>query len=596
MERSGILRLPAEFCRIPNDRNHGADQYTFFLTDTLEKVFPETGAEGGERLSLRCVRGEVPGFQLVYRYVPGRMQSVLKQGFTVSVIGGPCPARLREVRLIPSDYPVSEWYDADYITLEPGLFPDLLVPLEGNAIRPVHHQYRALWIDFPDIPPESSGDYEIVISILPRETSFVMGMHVQPQEPLPPAVELQVYLHIADMKLPPQKTLHTEWFYTDCLANYYGVEVFSERHFSIIDSFMQAAVRMGVNVLLTPVFTPPINTLPGGERTTTQLVGITLQDGVYSFDFSLLERWCALCRKNGITHLEIPHLFTQWGAYATPKVVAHVDGTQRRIFVWDVPAVSPDYRRFLETFLPALRQALHGFGYDDAHLMFHISDEPMARLHWDSYCAARTQVGVLLDGCTILDACSDISFYENGMIPNPVPAADKLGPYLKKRPQNLWVYYCTAQGQQSPNRFFAMPSSRNRVLGLLLYVLEIKGFLHWGYNFYLTEYSEKLVDPFYDTTAGGAFQSGDSFLVYPGDDGIPLSSIRAEVLRDAFDDLRLFQMLEASRGRPFVLAMIERELGYLPDFRQYPRDGMCLLRLHDRAVEEIEQAYGGIEH
>lgn len=594
MERSGILRLPAELCRIPNDQNHGVDQYTFFLTDTLEKVFPGAGADGADSLSLRCVRGEVPGFQLVYRYVPGRMQSFLTRAFTLSVTGGPCPARIREVRLMPSDYPVSEWYDDDYITLEPGLFPDLLAPFEGNTIRPVHHQYRALWIDFPDTA--AGGDHEITISVQPQETAFVMGMHVQPQETLPPTAALRVHLHIADLDLPPQKTLHTEWFYTDCLADYYGVEVFSDRHFSIIDSFMQAAVQMGVNVLLTPVFTPPVNTLPGGERTTTQLVDITLQDGAYAFDFSLLERWCTLCRKNGITHLEIPHLFTQWGAHATPKIVADVDGAQRRIFGWDVPAASAEYRRFLEAFLPALRRALHGFGYDDAHLLFHISDEPMARLHWDSYCAARDQAGALLDGCTVLDACSDISFYEKGVIQTPVPAADRIAPYLKNRPENLWVYYCTAQGQASPNRFFAMPSARNRVLGLLLYVHNIRGFLDWGYNFYLTEYAERLVDPFYDTTAGGAFQSGDSFLVYPGAGGTPISSIRAEVLRDAFADLRLLQLLEEKRGRPFVLAMIERELGYLPDFRQYPRDKACLLRLHDRAVEALEQAYGGMEH
>ena len=49
-------------------------------------------------------------------------------------------------------------------------------------------------------------------------------------------------------------------------------------------------------------------------------------DGSYKFDWSRLKRWCDLCLRNGIKYLEIPHLFTQWGAKAAPKIVVTVDG------------------------------------------------------------------------------------------------------------------------------------------------------------------------------------------------------------------------------------------------------------------------------
>lgn len=58
-----------------------------------------------------------------------------------------------------------------------------------------------------------------------------------------------------------------------------------------------------------------------------------------------------------------------------------------------------------------------------------------------------------------------------------------------------------------------------------------------------------------------AFPSGDPYLVYPGKDGEPLSSIRAEVQSEALVDLRAFQTLEKHLGREAVLQMIDRNAG-----------------------------------
>ena len=51
--------------------------------------------------------------------------------------GAPAPAVLRAVELMPSDYPCYESADEHYITKEPGLFPDLLAPLEAPAVTPL---------------------------------------------------------------------------------------------------------------------------------------------------------------------------------------------------------------------------------------------------------------------------------------------------------------------------------------------------------------------------------------------------------------------------------------------------------------------------
>ena len=41
--------------------------------------------------------------------------------------------------------------------------------------------------------------------------------------------------------LPAMKVPHTEWFHSDCLANYYGEEVFSEEYWRIVENFVKTA-------------------------------------------------------------------------------------------------------------------------------------------------------------------------------------------------------------------------------------------------------------------------------------------------------------------------------------------------------------------
>ncbi|MCA5960560.1 hypothetical protein LC724_09105 [Blautia sp. RD014234] len=121
-------------------------------------------------------------------------------------------------------------------------------------------------------------------------------------------------LEVAEAQWRPQSLIHTEWFHADCLADFYRTEVFSEMHWKVIEKQIALAGReLGVNMILTPVFTPPLDTAIGGERTTVQLVEAELKEDGYLFDFTKLKRWCDICRRSGIENLEIAHLFTQWG-------------------------------------------------------------------------------------------------------------------------------------------------------------------------------------------------------------------------------------------------------------------------------------------
>ena len=562
-------------------------RYEFFLASSLEKVFPAqrpAALSDGARLSVW--RGARAAVQLVYR-ADGAAPGMPVQSFTIEADGAPAPAVLRAVELMPSDYPCYESADEHYITKEPGLFPDLLAPLEAPAVTPLPRQYRSVWLSW-DIPADAApGAYEVAVTARAvEEQRMPNGVLYRDADAAGLAFTCRFTLCVGRARLPAQTLLHTEWFHADCLASYYGVAPLSEEHWRILENFIRAAgEEHGINMLLTPVFTPPLDTAVNGERLTVQLVDVRRDAGVYSFGFEKLGRWAGLCRRHGVEYLEIAHLFTQWGAHATPKIMAVVDGQERRIFGWDVPAASAEYRAFLEAFLPALRTALEGMGYDKEHVYYHISDEPSPE-HLDSYRAAKAQAEDLLEGCQVIDALSSLEFYRQGLVRQPVPANDHIQPFIDAQVPGLWVYYCCAQSSLVPNRFFAMESARNRIMGVLMYLYGIKGFLHWGYNFYNSKFSLHPVDPYRVTHADYAFPSGDPFLVYPGPDGAPLSSVRAEVQDDALLDLRLLEQLA---GRAFVEELIYADAEMRPmTFRDYPRGAGYLLALRERVAAEIE--------
>ena len=120
----------------------------------------------------------------------------------------------------------------------------------------------------------------------------------------------------------------------------------------------------------------------------------------------------------------------------------------------------------------------------------------------------------------------------------------------------------------------------------LVHQLDIKGFLHWGYNFWFTQYSLDVVNPYVDTTAGGAFPSGDSFVVYPLDKaGEVVCSLRLYVFNDGLQDMRAMQLLEQLAGREKVLELLEEIQG----FAVYPRKSQYILDTREKVNQMIRE-------
>ena len=514
------------------------------LISSLEKCFPDQKIEDFKPLAaLSVLNNERFSVQLLFRSEPDHAGRAI-----VRVDGALAPfATVRFVKNIRVDIPTFPGCDdGNYLRTEPGLYPDLLQPLHyGGAVSIMKDQTQSAWVEFDLDGSVAAGTYPCAITLVDG-----LGNEVAKES---------FEVRVIGASLPEQELILTQWFHTDCLANYYRVDAWSEEHWRIVENFAATAKKNGINLLLTPIFTPALDTTVGGERTTVQLIDVCKNGDTYSFGYDKLDRWIDMCDRVGIKYFEIAHLFTQWGAAHAPKVMATVDGEYKKIFGWETEAAGKDYSTFLRTFLPDFLAHMKARG-DDQRCYFHISDEPNTE-QLESYKAAKAVVADILEGYPIMDALSNFEFFKQGIVPLPIPSNDHIAPFIEAEVPNLWTYYCCGQCVNVSNRLMAMPSWRNRSIGYQMYKYDIAGFLQWGYNFYNTCGSVDPINPFVDACGEYWVPGGDTYSVYPGLDGTAWESLRIIVFHEALQDIRAMKLAEKYYGKDAVIAAAEEILG-----------------------------------
>lgn len=537
-----------------------ADRKKVIIASSLDKIFPDS-SNIYELDKFSMLKNEKKAFQLVFSAEKGEkisftVESDLSDYMNFSV-----------VKMMRGGYVAAKDADDYYIKGHHEYYPDMLVPIRDSSFIAESNGYNSVWVQI-------KGD------------SLPAGVHTINVKSDKGSCSINVL--VIDASLPEQSLIFTNWFHTDCLMSIYGFEAFSDEYWKTVENFLRRAVEYGMNCVLTPLFTPPLDTKVGGERPTVQLVDVkVIGKNQYSFGFDRLDKWIEMCDRCDIKYYEMSHLFTQWGAKHAPKIIAEKNGVQKKIFGWRTFASGKRYRLFIEQFAKALTEYIDKKEIREK-CFFHVSDEPAQSMK-RAYAKAAKIVRDNFQNFKIIDALSSYDFYKNGLIELPIPANDHIEPFIGNVPE-LWTYYCCAQGSKYvSNRFFAMPSERNRVLGLQLYKFNVKGFLHWGYNFYYSQFSKAVINPFEVTDAGGKFQCGDSFVVYPGEGGQPLDSLRLHVFYDAFQDMRALQLLESKIGYDKTLAIVEEGLDKPISFTEYPHDAHWLADVRERVNQAIAE-------
>ncbi len=163
--------------------------------------------------------------------------------------------------------------------------------------------------------------------------------------------------------------------------------------------------------------------------------------------------------------------------------------------------------------------------------------------------------------------------------------------YKKGQQQGAELWFYTVGIYQSgkfPNKTIDMPLIGNRVLHWLNYRYDLTGFLHWGWNQWISD------DPFED--AGK--HVGDGWHVYPAKNGL-LNSLRWEQMRNGIQDYEYLWMLEneirhlkdslgtrfhwidpTQRGKEIASKVVK-------SLRDYTRDPQVLYNAREEVLQEL---------
>ena len=420
----------------------------------------------------------------------------------------------------------------------------------------------------------SSGEYPIKVTAVSLVTGEILDERI-------------FTLRVLKAELPKINFKYTNWFHYDCVADIHGVELFSEKYFEILRSYFKNAADYGMNLLLIPSITPPLDTPIGLYRKNVQLTDVVLEGGRYSFDFSRLERLIKLALDCGIEYFEHPHLFTQWGAKHAPAIYATVDGEKRRIFGWDTDAAGEEYRAFLESYVPAFRAFAERIGISDK-MFYHVSDEPTPDV-LESYSRAVEVVKPLLAGTECGDALSKLEFYEKGLVDVPIVTVYSADNFFGKC-DRLWIYYTGGYypGHGSSictNRVLTSKPYKARILGLHAFMFKAEGFLHWGLNYYYGKVSCGIFNPLIEP-CGYKQREGASYIVYPGTN-CALASLRELYMREAMCDLRALKLLEEMTSYDYVMKLAEEHFGESITCHTLPRSAEDMRGFRELVNREI---------
>jgi hypothetical protein len=520
-----------------------------WLAPSVVRNFPSTLPPASSLRSLEAARNEQFSFQAVMRsdtQVNVKVEAAGPAGWSVRV------RRVGYVPLLHHNTPVNgSPLDVESRDLIPGYVPDPL--FDETALVLPSFETHAFWITVKPGPNAAPGRHIVTVTLVPENGKAVTH-------------KLPVTLH--GVMLQPRRDFDiTHWFYVDALIDWYKTDLFDARFWDLLAQYIRNVAEHGLNTLYVPVFTPPLD----GVKRPSQLLRVrrTGKDK-YAFDWSDVRRYIRLAAASGITRYEWCHPFTQWGVRHAIRIYEGQGRDEKLLWPADTGAVSDTYRRFLQQYLPALHRFLKAEGILDQSY-FHVSDEPHGEEALANYKAGRALLRELAPWMPVFDALTDIRFGREKLTDMPVPSISTALDFVKEEIP-CWCYYCCGPRDKFLNRLLDTPLAKVAMHGFLFYRWPFKGFLHWGYNYWYESQTRNLIDPFtvQDGKRWPGWAYGDTFVVYPGQDG-PVDSIRWEVFGESLQDYRLLQTLAMDRN--------DRKLAPLKSFEDFPKDAAWRMKV-----------------
>jgi len=555
----------------------------------MKRIFAQDSppAKRSRLAKLRAARGEYECFQIGVHCPTGFPRELSVEAGELRSKDGTIPSGCVKVLwagLVPVPFNTAWQQRGDVERMAPDFFPDPLFARAEDVTsrpRPLHGgkypQTGSLWVRV-EVPRDArAGDYAGPIRLKNDKQETTVG------------VSLRVY----PIVLPAARLYMTNWFFPSLMARFCKTPLMTDEFWRTLELYAADMALHGQNTILTPLGS--LGAAVEGAPL-PQLVAIQeVSKGRYRFDFRVFDRWCELFFRHGFALIEGGHL-AGGSRSATPFWIVGVDG---RPYQRSGEVQSAEHIVFLRQLLPAVRKHIASKGWLDRFVL-HISDEP----HGDQlkpYSELVSLVRELAPGVPIIDAMGDPSFAH--LIDQPVPIESAYEEFAKRASvprESIWFYYCCGPTGRYPNRFVDYTLIRVRIFTWLAWKYRVKGFLHWGYNYWDWHPPQrKLPHNPYDNVTGGVLEAGDPLVVYPPVDPdvskAPVPSIRWEIIGRAMHDYSYLAMLDerlsgcGSRTRAAKLAalrsLVDKKI--VPSFEGHTRDTALFLDVRRRLAEAV---------
>lgn len=554
-----------------------------FITNSNKRVYPSK--KYGDYTKSYVAQGEIFNYQVsVYNDTEKLLYVDLS-------IESKFPSLIRLEECVPLAGHETGTFPQDLDGLNEYNVPDVLIPVSKAEVSPFSN--KTFWVKVDTSKLSLFGDFTDIITVSGKYNEW--GKAEEDWEKVSDKILIDYY--VSKFAIKQKKTMDClHWFYCDSISDFYKIPLWSDEFWPMCKKWMENYSAHGNTLIYLPLFTPSLD----GVKKPIQLVKVGVIEGdkpennKYTFDFTNAGKYVKLAKECGINKFEIVHLFTQWGVGFPIRIYKDTEfnltPTNIKLYNKDIEinsiedknnlvvdiegeATGPEYRNFLSQFFPAFKAFCEEYGiYDD--LMFHVSDEPHLD-HIDSYKKALDMLKELKPDIKLMDALSDREFADNTDIDMPIPS---IGSEDKFDGIVHGTYFCCGPRGEYINRLLDTPLYKTRLLGSLMYKRDSKIFLHWGYNYYYISQTRNLIDP-YKINDGGQYPNwaaGDTFVVYPGEDG-PLDSIRWENFYDTLQDLDLLNNLNVPKDSPLLKDLIS--------YKDFPRDPNFIWKLRKILLE-----------
>ena len=345
----------------------------------------------------------------------------------------------------------------------------------------------------------------------------------------------KITVRVYDVSIPEHTFFVTNWFSEDEICRFHHVEKGTEAYLQMLQKYAEAMRRMHQNVFFIQLDEQcVVNREP------------------YEFDFEYLTPMILCFFEQGMQYMELGVLLDR-GFLPDGMPDMYTDRFTCSM-AKDVPVDSFKGYEITVRFVQSLAAYLKKYGWEK-QVLFHIHDEPDIHYKNQEALEARKRqyylaAGILrkyIPGIQIIEAVDSAQF--RGGIDIWVPGT---AGYEKKKEEfdklielgeTVWTYVCCGPEGHWLNRFLDFALIKGRLLFWGCAKNRISGFLHWGLNQF-----QNGMNPYEGTSCpnhtgiGTNFPCGDSFLVYPGEDG-PNLGMRLEAQRRGAEDAALWQLL-----------------------------------------------------